>query len=320
MTSPPGWSRGRHSLSCLPALLLLAAGTARAEEPGPGTFRLNEIGATTDGGTRYLGTAGEPVKRCAFEIIVAKPQGAGAFAMAPATLVRHAHADCTAFLEALAPALGWKGKLPRAKPAPRLPASLAILGTEQTRSPDGSFASEPKGPWTAAKLFLADGEGEVFLNLNAHDGLGAFSAKDEDYAKLVITELGKVLLPDGPPIAKGKPWDKLSSAEKKQVMKTVVVPQLSAAWKELDPAHKDLDCSHCHGKAAKEGKFTMPNPDLPTLDFANRLRKERAEKTAITKFMFKRVVPEMVLALGATPFDMKTRQGFGCQTCHPVKN
>ena len=45
------------------------------------------------------------------------------------------------------------------------------------------------------KLFLAGGEGEVFLNINAREGLGEFSIKDEDYATIVVTELAKVLLP-----------------------------------------------------------------------------------------------------------------------------
>ena len=53
----------------------------------------------------------------------------------------------------------------------------------------------PPGNWTAMKLFLADGEGEVFLNINARDGVGEFSIKDEDYATIVVTELAKVLLP-----------------------------------------------------------------------------------------------------------------------------
>jgi hypothetical protein len=47
------------------------------------------------------------------------------------------------------------------------------------------------------KLFLADGKGEVFLNLNAAEHIGEFSVKDEDYATIVTTELAKVLLRRG---------------------------------------------------------------------------------------------------------------------------
>jgi hypothetical protein len=44
------------------------------------------------------------------------------------------------------------------------------------------------------------------------------------------------------------------------------------------------------------------------------------ETEVSARFMFKHVVPEMMLALGVSPFDMTPRQGFGCQSCHPVKN
>jgi hypothetical protein len=80
----------------------------------------------------------------------------------------------------------------------RLSAAIAILGTNQSRSNNGpiagGFTSKPPGSWTATKLFLADGEGEVFMNLNARDGFGEFSIKDEEYATIVVIELAKVLL------------------------------------------------------------------------------------------------------------------------------
>jgi hypothetical protein len=57
--------------------------------------------------------------------------------------------------------------------------------------------SQPPGSWTVTKLFLADGKGEVFLNLNAAEHIGEFSVKDEDYATIVTTELAKVLLRRG---------------------------------------------------------------------------------------------------------------------------
>ena len=48
------------------------------------------------------------------------------------------------------------------------------------------------------KVFLADGEGEVFLNLNPKEEIGEFSVKDEEYGSVVVTELAKVLLPARP--------------------------------------------------------------------------------------------------------------------------
>jgi len=150
---------------------------------------------------RYLATA-EP--QCAFEIAIGEGKSTDvskfAFAFAPATLGRHANSDCTAFLAGLAPTLAFKGSLPTPAAANELKVTVTILGTHQSRSAEspeiaGAFSASPAGDWTATKLFLADGEGEVFLNLNATEGIGEFSIKDEDYAETVITELAKILLP-----------------------------------------------------------------------------------------------------------------------------
>ena len=75
---------------------------------------------------------------------------------------------------------------------------LAVLGRGQSARPGGGYSSSPPGPWTAAKLFLADGTGEVFLNLDEHYCAGEFSIKDEDHAKIVVTELAKIMLPTRP--------------------------------------------------------------------------------------------------------------------------
>ena len=109
-------------------------------------------------------------------------------------------ADCAGFLRRLALELGFKGPLPSPKPAGSLRASVAIFGVNQSRLPDspeaaGGFSSNPPGNWMAAKLFLADGEGEVFLNFNTVDRVGEFSVKDEGYATIVVTELAKILNP-----------------------------------------------------------------------------------------------------------------------------
>jgi len=74
-----------------------------------------------------------------------------------------------------------------------LPFDLAILGENQSRSADGGFNTKPAGDWIAMKIFLANGEGEVFLNLNPVANKGEFSIKDPDYGDIVIAELAKVL-------------------------------------------------------------------------------------------------------------------------------
>lgn len=194
--------------------LLLALGCARGDgragsssassrvspaTPAAGEFQIVETVGNPGGGTQYVAKAGD----CSFEIIVgsAKPASGSVFTFAPASLVRRPHSDCTAFLAALAPQLGFKGPLPTPPRVSRLDASLAVLGSNQSRSSDrpevaGGFSSRPPGHWTATKLFLADGEGEVFLNLNEHDRVGEFSIKDEDHALIVVTELAKLFLPE----------------------------------------------------------------------------------------------------------------------------
>ena len=78
-----------------------------------------------------------------------------------------------------------------------------MLGTNLSRSSrvgtaGGGFVSKPPGAWMATKLLLADGQGEMFLNINEAEGIGEFSITDADYAATVVGELAKVLLPMHP--------------------------------------------------------------------------------------------------------------------------
>jgi len=178
-------------------LLLQACGSSTAREGGetkpphlaPGQFHVTALAKPGGGqGTTYLAEAGEGAHSCQFEIFIAGSRsGSGA-------LIRKAGSDCTEFLKALGPTLGAKG-VPTASPISRIDFSVSILGTSQSRGPEGGFVDSPPGPWIASKLFLGDGEAEVYLNLDPVDGIGEFSFKDEDYAEAVMTELGKVLLP-----------------------------------------------------------------------------------------------------------------------------
>jgi hypothetical protein len=167
----------------------------------PGAFRITETSATPDGGTRYLA---QTSATCSFDIVFARPQtpADSPFGIARATLARRTGADCSPFLRALAPTLGFKGALPNPSPAAALVASVAILGVHQSRSHEapeagGGFSSNPPGSWTVTKLFLNDGEGELFLNVNAAEGIGELSPKDEGYANVVVRELAKILLLNG---------------------------------------------------------------------------------------------------------------------------
>jgi hypothetical protein len=68
-----------------------------------------------------------------------------------------------------------------------------ILGENQSRSSDGSFSDKLRGDWIAMKIFLANGEGEVFLNLNPGASKAEFSIKDSDYGDVVLAELARIL-------------------------------------------------------------------------------------------------------------------------------
>jgi hypothetical protein len=199
----------RIGLAVAAILVCGCSGAASREVPplslaqlGPGAFRLSDLGATASG-TRYLASAeAAPPSTCQFEVMIEKiqPMGDAPFSFAAASLVRRPGSDCTTFLGALGKHLGFRGELPVPGPVDSLAASLAILGSNQSRSADkgevaGSFSSSPAGHWTATKLFLADGEGEVYLHINLREGVGEFSIKDEGYATVVVTELAKILLP-----------------------------------------------------------------------------------------------------------------------------
>jgi hypothetical protein len=101
--------------------------------------------------------------------------------------------DASVFLADLKKALEAKTVPSRVEKVSSLPFEFVILGKNQLRSSDGSFSETPRGEWVDMKIFLANGEGEVFLNLNTTTNKGEFSIKDVDYGDVVIAELAKVL-------------------------------------------------------------------------------------------------------------------------------
>jgi hypothetical protein len=68
-----------------------------------------------------------------------------------------------------------------------VPFEYVILGRDQHRD------ANSKVNWITMKLFLGDGEGEVYLNLNPGQGKGEFSIKDSDYGDFVVKQLARVL-------------------------------------------------------------------------------------------------------------------------------
>ncbi|MCI0349312.1 MAG: hypothetical protein L0Z53_07800 [Acidobacteriales bacterium] len=103
-----------------------------------------------------------------------------------------AGSDASIFLERLKTALEAKRAPKKVTKVARLPFDFVVLGEQLSRSSNG-FSGEPRGDWIAVKLFLADGEAEVYTNLNPAIGKAEFSIKDSDYGDAVLAELAKVL-------------------------------------------------------------------------------------------------------------------------------
>jgi hypothetical protein len=101
--------------------------------------------------------------------------------------------DASVFLEDLKKALEARTLPNKVVRVTSLPFEFAILGEDQSRTSEGGFNKTPPGHWTAMKIFLADGEGEVFLNLNTASNKAEFSIKDSDYGDIVLAQLAKVL-------------------------------------------------------------------------------------------------------------------------------
>lgn len=101
--------------------------------------------------------------------------------------------DPSVFLTELVEALEAKTLPAKVQKVARLPFEFVELGTNQSRSSNGSFADTPRGDWILMKVFLGNDEGEVFLNIDPVSGKGEFSIKDSEYGDFVVAQLAKIL-------------------------------------------------------------------------------------------------------------------------------
>ena len=170
---------------------------ARSYE-GAVAFELTPVGSTS-GSRQWIATYAAAGKTAKFRIELGPGHsgddedrafhisfGKGRFVSVPGS-------DASAFLVDLKKALEAKTVPNKVVRVTSLPFEFAILGENQSRTADGGFNTKPPGDWTAMKIFLADGEGEVFLNLNPAGNKAEFSIKDSDYGDIVLAELAKVL-------------------------------------------------------------------------------------------------------------------------------
>lgn len=116
-----------------------------------------------------------------------------------------------------------------------------------------------------------------------------------------------------------KPWKEMSLNEKKQHMKSAVMPKMGEDFQSFDKAKfAEFTCITCHGASAKSGNFAMPNKDLPHLYPADGFKKHN-DKPEMLKFMKEKVMPDMLALLALKPYDPATHQGFGCNGCHVIE-
>ncbi len=116
----------------------------------------------------------------------------------------------------------------------------------------------------------------------------------------------------------GVNWAAMSKEQRKEYMKTVVMPQMKETFLAFNAdRYKAMNCITCHGEGATEGKFNMPNPKLPRLpNSPEGFQRLMASKPAVMQFMATKVKPQMAQLLNLPEFTPETRKGFGCFACH----
>ena len=156
-----------------------------------------EINSTkTDAGKRsWLATYSSNGRTARFVIEFNQPQkvSGGLFSFGKGRFIAENGSDAGSLIATLAKALEARKIPKKVARVANLPFEFASFGDNVRRLPDGSFGAEGSGHWMVTKIFLAAGEGEVYLNLNPMIGKGEFTIKDPDYGDIVISELAKVL-------------------------------------------------------------------------------------------------------------------------------
>jgi hypothetical protein len=165
-------------------------------------FKIQEVSRqTVEGGDEVTWLATHDSKagvaRFKIRMILKKPSGDSPIAFSKGAFLREKDSQPSEFLRQIAKALEAEGTGTGEPKVDVLDFTVGLLGQRLTRGsgPDqfaGGFTSEPPGDWIATKVFVADGEGEFFLNLNPKEGIGEISIKDSDYGDIVLQELARV--------------------------------------------------------------------------------------------------------------------------------
>ena len=135
--------------------------------------------------------------RFRISLTLADPASGSPFAMSKCAFIRESGSQPSGFLRELAAALEAKGRIKKRPATNRVDFSIALLGQNQSRGPNGGFSGE-NGNWIVTKVFIGENEGperqgEFYLNLNPREGMGEITMKDPDYGDIVLRELSRVL-------------------------------------------------------------------------------------------------------------------------------
>ena len=136
-------------------------------------------------------------------------------------------------------------------------------------------------------------------------------------AGFVVAGCGSTSTPVKPAsTALSVPFDEMNQDQRIEFMKNTVVPTMAPLFQKHDAEEfKDFGCKTCHGAAAADGQFTMPNEELPVLDFADMSK----WKPADLEWMNKEIKPTMAKLLGEEEYSDTNPKGFGCLECHTMK-
>ena len=123
-----------------------------------------------------------------------------------------------------------------------------------------------------------------------------------------------------PADAKKPGWDKMTFAQKRKYMKSTVLPEMKKLFVAYDAkTYQSMTCQTCHGDKAVEGKFKMPNAQLPKLPQPTNQPGFMAlgqKKPDAMKFMGTQVKPKMAALLGIAEWTPTNPTGYGCYGCH----
>jgi len=170
-------------------------GETYVETAGAAGFDIIPL-ASSDGFPRWLGVYTDEGRTTKFSFqfsSIPTSDGSNAPSMGKGRFFAEQDSDPLPLLNVLQKTLQAKRVPAHTQKAEDLPFGYLLLGENQTRAPDGSFSSSPKGNWTTTKIFLANDTVEVYFNFNPVIHKAEFSIKDAAFGDGVLAELAKVL-------------------------------------------------------------------------------------------------------------------------------